>query len=242
MIKFIAKSEQLQKLVTSLQLTKKFYVSSLLVGEDHIGKRTLASYIMPDAPLVNGEDLQSVLDTLSRHEEIIIYNFSQISNFSLLNFDNKRVIATARYQPKDPVVDELFGYIYHLDPLRMRPEDAEALAGVFLQKACKTLSIEKEIAITVDHLDLSNNSKSLEKSIYKRILFADIAEEEIEQILYDFFMKYLKGDNDYKKFLPLFERPLLQAGLQKYRSQLKLAGILGINRNTLRKKVNEYGL
>ena len=242
MIKFIAKSEQLQKLVTSLQLTKKFYVSSLIVGEDHIGKRTLASYIMPEAPVVNGEDLQSVLDALSRHEEVIICNFTQISNFSLLNFDNKRVIATARYQPKDPVVDELFGYIYHLDPLRMRPEDTKALAQIFLQKACKTLSIDKEIELNAEHFDLSNNSKSLEKSIYKRILFSDIGEEDIEQILYGFFIKSLEGDHDYKKFLPLFERPLLQAGLQKYRSQLKLAGILGINRNTLRKKVNEYGL
>jgi len=241
-IKFIAESTQLTNLVKSLQLTKKFFVSSLIVGEAYSGKKSVARHILPDAPLVDGENLTQVLESLQHHDEVIIYNFHKIANFSLLNFDNKRIIATALYQPKDPKVDELFGYIYTLPPLRERLEDAQALATIFTQKAKTTLSISHEISLDIADLDLEENSKSLEKSIYKTLVLSDIDQTDIEKIMYDFFLEHLEGNDDYKKYLPLFERPLIQAGLKKYKSQLKLAGILGINRNTLRKKANEYGL
>ncbi len=242
MIKFIAKSAQLNNLVKSLQLTKKFFVSSLIIGEAYSGKKSIAQYILPDTPLVNGEELQSVLDALAQNDEVIIYNFAKISNFSLLNFDNKRVIATARYQPKDKAVDELFGYIYNLPPLRERIEDVEALAEIITQQAKKILSIDNNIKIEFDDLDLSENCKSLEKSIYRKLVLYDISEDEIEKIMYNFFLEKLEGENDYKKYLYLFEKPLIQAGLKKFKSQLKLASVLGINRNTLRKKANEYEL
>jgi len=241
-IKFIAESTQLVNIVKSLQLTKKFFVSSLIVGEAYSGKKSVARHVLPDAPLVDGENLNNILDVLQRHDEVIINNFHKIANFSLLNFDNKRIIATALYQPKDPKVDELFGYIYTLPPLRERLDDAQALANIFIQKAKQTLSLSHEVFINIKDLDLNENSKSLEKSIYKKLVFSDIDQKDIEEIMYDFFLEHLEGNDDYKKYLPLFEKPLIEAGLKKYKSQLKLAGILGINRNTLRKKANEYGL
>ncbi len=242
MIKFIAKSTQLQKLVKSLQLTKQFFVSSLIIGEAYSGKKTIAQYILPEAPVVNGEDLSAVLDALSQNDELIIYNFAKISNFSLLNFDNKRIIATALYQPKDKAVDELFGYIYNLPPLRERSEDVAALAEVFIQNAKDVLGIDEAASVGIKEFDLSQNSKSLERSIYKSLVLKEIDERDIEKMMYRYFLENLEGNNDYKKFLYLYEKPLIQAGLHKYKSQLKLAGILGINRNTLRKKANEYDL
>ncbi|RUM68172.1 MAG: Fis family transcriptional regulator [Sulfurospirillum sp.] len=242
MIKFIAKSTQLTNLVKSLQLTKKFFVSSLIVGEAYSGKKTVARYILPDAPVVNGEDLQVVLDALQTNDELIIYNFTQISNYALLNFDNKRIIATARYQPKDKSVDELFGYIYNLPPLYKRLEDAKALAEVVVGRAKEVLGIEDDITVPFDEIDLRKNSKSLEKSIYKNLILKDMDETDIEKLMYRFFLEHLHGNNDYKKYLHLYERPLIKAGLYRYKSQLKLAGVLGINRNTLRKKANEYDL
>ncbi len=242
MIKFIAKSTQLQNLVKSLQLTKQFFVSSLIIGEAYSGKKTIAQYILPEAPMVNGEDFSAVLDALSQHDELIIYNFAKIPNFSLLNFDNKRIIATALYQPKDKTVDELFGYIYNLPPLRERPEDVAALAEVFTQIAKDVLGVDDATSVRVEELDLSQNSKSLKRSIYKSLVLKEIDERDIEKMMYRYFLENLEGNNDYKKFLYLFEKPLIQAGLYKYKSQLKLAGILGINRNTLRKKANEYDL
>ena len=242
MIKFIAKSKQLHNLVKSLQLTKQFFVSSLIVGEAYSGKKTIAQYILPEAPVVNGEDLTAVLDALHLHDELIIYNFAKFPNFSLLNFDNKRIIATALYQPKDKTVDELFGYIYKLPPLRERPEDVAALSEVFMQNAKDILGVKEAVSLKKEEFDLSQNSKSLERSIYKSLLLKDMSAQDIEKIMYKYFLENLGGNNDYKKFLFLYEKPLIQAGLHKYKSQLKLAGILGINRNTLRKKANEYDL
>jgi DNA-binding NtrC family response regulator len=68
MIKFIANSPQLQNITKSLELTKKFYVSSLLIGEKCSGRKTLARYILPNAPVVNGSDLPTLLESVSEHE------------------------------------------------------------------------------------------------------------------------------------------------------------------------------
>ncbi len=50
-------------------------------------------------------------------------------------------------------------------------------------------------------------------------------------------------DRLYARALAAFEKPLLQTVMQQARgNQLKAAAMLGINRNTLRKKLTEYGL
>ncbi len=242
MVNFIAKSDELSKIVKSLSLIKNFFVSSLLIGEDGIGKKTLARYTLPQALEADGNDLKALLKALEQNDEIIITNFEKVSNFQALNFDNKRIIATARYQPKDIYVDDLFGYIYEIKPLRKRPQDAKELAKLFYNEAKEVLSIDGEISLDVQKLDLTENSKSLKRYVYKELIQSQISENEIKEIMYEFFYKNLNGNNDYKDFLYLYEEPLIKSGLKKYGSQLKLSKILGINRNTLRKKVNEYGL
>lgn len=47
----------------------------------------------------------------------------------------------------------------------------------------------------------------------------------------------------YQRLLPLFEKPLLETALEATRgNQIKAAHVLGINRNTLRKKMKELGI
>ena len=47
----------------------------------------------------------------------------------------------------------------------------------------------------------------------------------------------------YDRLMPLFEKPLIEITLQAtHGNQLKAARVLGINRNTLHKKLKEYGL
>ncbi len=242
MINFIAKSEELKKIVKSLSLIKNFFVSSLLIGEESIGKKTLAKHILPQAVVVSGENLNKLLESLEQSEELIITDFEKISNYGSLNFDNKRVIATAKYQPKDIHVDELFGYIYEIKPLRYRLEDAKALAELFYKEAKETLCLDNDVAFEANRLDLSQNGKSLKKYVYKELIQSQMDEKDLLNLMYKYLYDNLEGDNDYKKFLYLYEKPLLEAGLKRYGSQLKLSAILGINRNTLRKKVNEYGL
>ena len=66
-----------------------------------------------------------------------------------------------------------------------------------------------------------------------------MGEKEIKRILEDYLFQHLEGDNAYRDNLPLFDVPLISAGLRKYKSQLKLSEVLGLNRNTLRKKISQ---
>jgi DNA-binding protein Fis len=63
--------------------------------------------------------------------------------------------------------------------------------------------------------------------------------DDISAMLYDYLYTHFEGNDNYRKHLGLYEKPLIKAGLKKYGSQLQLAAALGINRNTLRKKIQE---
>ena len=63
-----------------------------------------------------------------------------------------------------------------------------------------------------------------------------------ERILYHYLLKHLDGNDGYREHLGLYEKPLIEAGLKKFGSQLQLSQILGINRNTLRKKIHEHNI
>ena len=243
MEKFIVKSHQLSKIVKSLNALKALFVSSLIVGEDGVGKKTLAKYILPNATIIDSNlDTKQISQNLQQSDEIIIHNFEKITNYDLLNFENKRVIATMSHMPTNENITNLFGFIYEIPPLRERQEDALEIGKIFLEKAKENLMIDKPISIHDIQMDFSKNSKSLQKSIFSYILLEDLTTNNLEDIMYKYFLKNLNGKNGYKEHLYLYEKPLIQAGLKKYGSQLKLAEVLGINRNTLRKKVSELGI
>ncbi|HIP54777.1 MAG TPA: Fis family transcriptional regulator, partial [Sulfurimonas autotrophica] len=70
-------------------------------------------------------------------------------------------------------------------------------------------------------------------------LLQDIQESELMDIMQQYFLKNMGSHSDYRNFLYLYEVPLIKAGLKKYKSQVQLAESLGLNRNTLRKKIIE---
>jgi len=86
--------------------------------------------------------------------------------------------------------------------------------------------------------NLANNAHSLRKSIYFSYLFETIGEEEILLFLEKYLGENLEGENSYKDLLYLFEVPLLKASTKKYKSQVQVAKHLGLNRITLRKKLD----
>jgi DNA-binding protein Fis len=59
------------------------------------------------------------------------------------------------------------------------------------------------------------------------------------QIIEAFLDDKLGSNNDYRDFLHLYEVPLIRAGMKRFKSQLQLSERLGLNRNTLRKKIAE---
>ncbi len=240
---FFTTSEKIQHIIKSFNLTKTLFVSSIIIGEPHIGKKSLARYLFPDVPIVSGTDQDKVTQALEKYDELIITDFEKLRNQNNFDFSNKRVIATANYMGNATLIDDLFGFIYTMPTLLERPDDVRYLANRFTQEARATLMLEQlDINPQAIPLNLSKNTLSLKKSIYLYLVQHTMQSDEIEEVLYHYLLKHMDGNDAYREYLGLYEKPLIQAGLKKFGSQLQLSQVLGINRNTLRKKIHEHKL
>jgi DNA-binding NtrC family response regulator len=238
---FFTTSDKIQHIIKGFNLTKTLFVSSIIIGETYTGKKTLARYLFPDAPLVSGENQEEVKLALKTYDELIISDFEKLSNQSALDFSNKRIIATANYVGNAGLIDELFAFIYTIPSLQERPDDVMFLRDTFVKEAQATLMLqESDILIDAIPLNLIANSKSLKKSIYHHLMKQTMNIDDIKEILYDYLYTHFEGNDNYREHLGLYEIPLIEAGLKKYGSQLQLSQALGINRNTLRKKIHEH--
>jgi len=238
-INFISHYGELQSIIKGLTLCKSLMVSSLITGEAHTGKITLVASLFPNTPSVDAYENDKLIRMLEDNSELIIYNFEAISNIRSLDMQNKRIIAIGNYDKAPKSAEEYFAFIYTVPPLRERPDDVEYFLDKFSEKLKKELMINDEISIDIEDLDLSENFKSMKRSIYKILLKKTLTSEDIEKILFEHLYDKIEGKNSYRELLDIFEKPLIEAGLKKYKSQLKLADVLGLNRNTLRKKIHE---
>lgn len=240
---FFTTSDKIQHIIKSFNLTKTLFVSSIIIGDAHTGKKSLARYLFPDAPLVSGTNQKEVQTALETYDELIITDFEKLSNQNNFDFSNKRIIATANYIGNSATIDDLFAFIYTMPPLSERPEDVEYLKNLFTKEALSTLLMnEHSIDAKSIPINLSMNSKSLKKSIFLHLVKLSMDEKEIESVLYNYLLKHLDGNDGYREYLRLYEKPLIEAGLKKFGSQLQLSQVLGINRNTLRKKIHEHNI
>ena len=83
-------------------------------------------------------------------------------------------------------------------------------------------------------------------------MISDIESEDatLPEIVRQHVQAYFKSHGEdlpssgvYDRLMPLFEKPLIEATLEAtLGNQLKAAKVLGINRNTLRKKIIELGI
>ena len=240
---FLTTSDKVQHIIKSFNLTKTLFVSSIIIGDAHTGKKALACYLFPNAHLVSGKNQEEVEKALEEHEELIITDFEKLSNQTKFDFSNKRIIATANYMGNSSVIDDMFAFIYSMPSLNERPNDVEYLKNIFIQEAQSTLMIDID-TINIDEipLNLSSNSKSLKKSIYSYMIKYSMNHRDIQDVIYHYISKHLDGNDGYREHLELYEKPLIEAGLKKFGSQLQLAQVLGINRNTLRKKIHEHDI
>jgi DNA-binding protein Fis len=238
---FLTYDPKIKAILKGLSLTSSLFVSSIIIGKTHTGKKTIVRNIFPKAIFVDSSKPQEVKEAFENYSEIVLYNFENIKNLQELDFNNKRVVAIAT-EVQHLNIDDKFAFIYHLPELKDRLLDVDLLINKFTKSIKKELMVEKEITIDNNNIDLSKNIKSLKNSIYKQILYKNISKEDIEEILFEYFMDTLDGKNGYQDNLDIFEKPLIKAGLQKFKSQLKLSIVLGINRNTLRKKISEHDL
>ena len=238
---FITASDASKEAFKTATLLKTLNVSSLITGELGVGKKSLASYILPDAPIIDASEFEELLLTLESSNKIIITNLENSPNikrtFDFIKTNNIIVVATAKTSFYDKSIDEFFSIKFNVPPLKERLEDVDLLVERFISEASSIFGSAEKFDIKKFTPDLSLNSNSLKRQVMINYLLQDIKDSELMNIIEKYISNKLGSNNDYKNLLYLYEVPLIRAGIIKFKSQLKLSDKLGLNRNTLRKKI-----
>jgi len=241
---YIAISKNSKEILNSAHLLQSVEVSALISGEAGVGKKSLSKYILPKVPIYKAKNLQQdISDNVInlQNSSIIIDKIENITNIELLinwvNENNIRIIATTLKDDLNNKLADLFSITIELPPLKDREEDVKYLTNKFSKEASKTLDVE-QIPPSKLMINISNNAHSLRKSIYFSHLFETIGEDEILMFMENYMYSNMKGEDSYKDFLHLLEVPILRAASKKYKSQVQMAKHLGLNRITLRKKLD----
>ncbi len=240
MQEFVAYSENAKQALKSAHLIKNLSVNTLIIGSEGSGKKSLASHI-EDTKIVSAKNIEMLKELLKSSTSLIIDDFETITNHDALDFSDKKIVALSSKELPVSLIDRFFAVVIRLNDLNERPEDIKPLADLFLKDAKEALGATN-IEIEYTRLDISKNAISLKRSIYFELFKKSLAQPQIEEILEEFFADKIKGISAYRELLPIFERALLKKGLEIHKSQLKLSEILGLNRNTIRKKIKECGL
>lgn len=151
----------------------------------------------------------------------------------------------------------------HLPDLRDRIEDIELLANHFLKQVSPSKTFSKEAAAVllkhlwpgnvrelrnaVQHSSVLSRGATIQLADLPKTLCEPIADQgELDTAVKRLVDTHLQGeptDQLYETLTKEFERPLLQRVLEfTGGNQRRAAGILGMHRTTLRRKVAEYGL
>jgi two-component system nitrogen regulation response regulator GlnG len=156
-------------------------------------------------------------------------------------------------------------------PLRERPEDVPPLVDHFLQRYDQELTggthgVSAETTKRLAAHDWPGNVRELENAIKRALVLAnsdvltpdDFAFLEasprspepagagLEELVIDEVERALAADGGgeiYRTLMTRVERPLIETALARTSgNQIRAAALLGINRNTLRKKITDLGL
>ena len=240
---FITASDASSEALKTANLLKLLSVNALIYGERGTGKQTLAHYILPNAPVINASDFDNLMDALQTSSEVIIRHIEKIPNLKTLQQkiqqNGVRVVATASDSFVHELVDEIFTVKVHLPTLAERIEDVSLLQDEYIKEAEEIFGPNEDFDRAAIKPDISDNAHSIRRQIFFNYLLSNITNEELMQVTEKYLFDKLGSHNDYRNFLYLYEVPLIRAGLKRFKSQLQLADKLGLNRNTLRKKIAE---
>ncbi len=242
MQEYIAAAPASKEILNSATLLKSLGVNALISGSSGTGKKTLASYILPNTTIYSAKELQQDISdnilSLS-NQSIIIDKIENITNIELFltwaHENDIRVIATTSKEELNSKLKDFFSITLFIPNLENRKEDIKPLANKFSNEAMHILGATKKPEKLI--INTSQNAISLRKSIYFSYLFESIGENEIMMLLEKFMLDNMQGENAYRDLVYLFEAPLLRASQKKYKSQLQMSRHLGLNRITLRKKL-----
>ena len=114
----------------------------------------------------------------------------------------------------------------------------------------------RELKNVIERICLLSSSEEIQTSLIKEVisedrLFIDESDEDNLEIYFKKYLsKYFKNfdenlniDNLHSSFISKIEKPLIESTLKLFRgNQIKASKCLGFNRNTLRTKINTYGI
>lgn len=241
---FLAASPSSVEALKSATLLQGLQIDALIFGASGSGKKSLATTILPSAPIFRADNFDELLGSLKDISEVIVTHFETLPNSekfkTALQTHKVRLIACSSVELPKKMYDTFFSIKIELLGLADRQEDIILLVEKFLSEF-HSISGDFELKdCDMTSLDLSQNIHSLKRSLLMQSLFSSISENELMDITTQYFQKNLPAENAYRETLHLFDVPIIKAGLQQHKSQLKLSSVLGINRNTLRKKILEY--
>ncbi|PUE64309.1 sigma 54-interacting transcriptional regulator [Arcobacter caeni] len=243
---FIAEDEISKEILNSAKLLQAVQVNALILGKAGTGKKSLAKYILPNSDIYEAKNLQKdIADDVIflQNEAIIIDKINEITNIDLflkwVEDNNIRLIAISNTENLNQKIKDIFSINLEIPSLAKREEDTKALVNKFSTEASSILDLQK-VSPSKLIINITNNAHSLRKSIYFSYLFETIGEHEILMFLEKYISENLHGENSYKELSYIFEVPLLKASTAKYKSQVQVAKHLGLNRITLRKKLEIY--
>ncbi len=246
---FLGTSRASSEAFKTANLLKTLTVNALIYGETGTGKLTLARYILPNAPIFTTEKFDELLEAVHTNSELIITHIDDAPNLKRLldaiKLSKTRVVVTSNESTLSEILQDTFSVRIHIPPLSERLEDVKPLLELFMQEANAIFGEDKPFVMPTYELDLSNNAISLRKQLFLHYQFSNIGENDLMGIMEQYLSDKLGSKNDYRNYLHLYEVPLIRVGLREFKSQLQLSDKLGLNRNTLRKKIaehNHYGL
>ena len=246
-INFIAASKPLKEALKSANLLKSLKLNTLISGEVGTGRHTLARVIMPDAPIIKGDDpeLYTYIENSTQLIVDSIENIELLSKFfQAVQKHETHIVAISCSNNVNSEFQSFFSVYIVLPPLHERPEDIKPLSEKFLKEACQLFgcTIPEKFELDFEHLDISKNAISLRKSVYLHCLALQMGLNDILNLNETYLLCRMEDEkeNIYRNELVLFEVPLIRAGMKRFKSQLKMSQAFGLNRNTLRKKINEW--
>ena len=248
MEKFITASSASKNALNMMMVSSSLPVNILVFGAEGVGRKRLIHMAFSDSRAFFATELEVLMREnrvdFSEDSEVVVYDIDKAGNVGQLvdhlEALDLKVVATASME-KD-VFEEKFLVRVDIPALVQRPEDTAVLVENYIQKAQDLFRIESSLKAEDIDINLSQNSISLKESIYRSLLLNSIDKKQMMDALEQFLTKVIDEESDYKVLLEIFEVPLLKAMRSKHKSQLQMASKLGINRNTLRKKMYQYGL
>jgi DNA-binding NtrC family response regulator len=114
----------------------------------------------------------------------------------------------------------------------------------------------RELKNVIERICLLSSSEEIQTSLIKEVISEDrlfiheTEEDNLEIYFKKYLSKYFKNfdeniniDNLHSSFISKIEKPLIESTLKLFRgNQIKASKCLGFNRNTLRTKINTYGI